>query len=109
MTYFFSNSLSTSWKCKRQNQLTKDRIDKFLDTYQFRQEEDRYSKRIGMERIAEEDYNLNISRYISTAVADEVVCLKEVNAKLIDAEKEIKAVNDKHNDFLRALGLPALP
>jgi type I restriction enzyme M protein len=51
-------------KGKRQNQLAPKHINKIIDTYQFRKEEDRYSKRIDMERIAEEGYNLNISRYI---------------------------------------------
>jgi type I restriction enzyme M protein len=41
---------------KRQNQLTDDHIAKIIDTYQFRKEEERYSKRISMERIAEEGF-----------------------------------------------------
>jgi type I restriction enzyme M protein len=46
-------------------------IAKIIDTYQFRKEEERYSKRVSMERITEEGYNLNISRYISTAVSEQ--------------------------------------
>ena len=63
----FINAAEHFVKGKRQNQLTDEHIAKIIDTYQFRKEEDRYSKRVGMERIAEEGYNLNISRYISTA------------------------------------------
>jgi type I restriction enzyme M protein len=56
---------STSRKANART-LTEEHIEKIVETYQFRKEEERYSKRIPMERIAEEGYNLNISRYIST-------------------------------------------
>jgi type I restriction enzyme M protein len=105
----FINAAEHFVKGKRQNQLTEEHIAKIIDTYQFRKEEDRYSKRIGMERIAEEGYNLNISRYISTATADEEIDLADVNAKLVEAEEKIKVATEKHNDFLRQLGLPLLP
>ncbi|KIC14317.1 N-6 DNA methylase, partial [Leisingera sp. ANG-Vp] len=48
-----------------------DHIGKIVSTYQFRKEEDRYSKRVSKECIADEGRNLNISRYISTAVPEE--------------------------------------
>lgn len=44
----YINAAADFVKGKRQNQLTDDHIAKFIDTYQFRKEEDRYSKRIGM-------------------------------------------------------------
>lgn len=62
-----------------------------------------------MERIAQEGYNLNISRYISTATADQEIDLAEVNAKLVEVEGKIKAAKDKHNAFLKELGQPLLP
>jgi type I restriction enzyme M protein len=105
----FINAAEHFVKGKRQNQLTEDHIAKIIDTYQFRKEEDRYSKRISMERIAEEGYNLNISRYISTAVADEEISLEAVNATLLEVEVKIKDSKDKHNGFLDQLGLPRLP
>src|SRR3982750_2782764 len=67
----FINASELFVKGKRQNQLTDEHIAKIIDTYQFRKEEDRYSKRVSMERIAGEGHNLNISRYISTATADQ--------------------------------------
>src|SRR5207253_10070074 len=63
----FINAAEHFVKGKRQNQLTDEHIAKIVDTYQHRREEDRYSKRVSMERITEEGYNLNISRYISTS------------------------------------------
>jgi type I restriction enzyme M protein len=62
-----------------------------------------------MERIKEEGYNLNISRYISTAVAEEEIDLGSVNTELVSLENEIKAATEKHNAFLKELGLPLLP
>ena len=105
----FINAAEHFEKGKRQNRLTEEHIAKIIDTYQFRKEEERYSKRVSMERIAEEGYNLNISRYISTATAEEEVELQAVNAELVTLEQEIESARDKHNAFLKELGLPDLP
>ena len=96
-------------KGKRQNRLTDEHIAKIIDTYQFRKEEDRYSKRVSMERIAEEGYNLNISRYISTAKSEVGIDLSAINAELVDLEKKIKEATKKHNEFLKELEQPLLP
>ncbi len=96
-------------KGKRQNQLAPKHIKKIIDTYQFRKEEDRYSKRIGMERIAEEGYNLNISRYISTAEQEVEVDLAATHDELTEIEKQIRGSTAKHNAFLKELGRPLLP
>ena len=96
-------------KGKRQNQLTDEHVAKIIATYQFRKEEERYSKRISMERIAEEGYNLNISRYISTAVGGEEIDLEETNAGLVEIEKAVQTATGKHDGFLKELGLPLLP
>lgn len=105
----FINAAEHFVKGKRQNQLTDDNIAKIIDTYRFRTEEDRYSKRIGMERIAEEGYNLNISRYISTAVGEEEIELSATQDELVEIEKRIRASTSKHNAFLKELGLSPLP
>jgi type I restriction enzyme M protein len=70
-------------KGKRQNQLSEENIAKILDTYQHRKEEPRYSRRVEMAEIIKNDFNLNISRYISTAVAEEEVNLQTLNAELV--------------------------
>lgn len=105
----FINASEHFVKGKRQNQLTDENIAKIIDTYRFRTEEDRYSKRIGMDRIAEEGYNLNISRYISTAVGEEEIELSATQNKLVEIEKQIRASTSKHNAFLKELGLSPLP
>ena len=96
-------------KGKRQNHLRPEDIEKILTTYQYREQEERYSRRVSMGEIETNNYNLNISRYISTAVSEEEIDLTEVNTNLLDLENTIEASRKKHNQFLEELGLPPLP
>ena len=105
----FINAAEHFVKGKRQNQLTQGHIDKIIKTYQFREEEARYSRRVGMAEIEKNDFNLNISRYISTAVGEAEIDLEKTNRELVEIEKTIAAARDKHNSFLKELGLSLLP
>ncbi|AUT62897.1 type I restriction-modification system subunit M [Paraburkholderia terrae] len=105
----FINAAEHFDKGKRQNQLRPEHIHRIIDTYQHRREEIRYSRRITMAEIEQNDFNLNISRYVSTAVAEEEVDLKLARRQLVSIEKEIVKAKDKHNVFLKELGLPLLP
>lgn len=105
----FINASEYFEKGKRQNQLSVEHIEKIISTYQFRKEEDQYSRRVGLKEIEKNDFNLNISRYISTAKADEAIDLEQVNAELVDLEKKILEAKKKHNGFLKELGLAELP
>lgn len=105
----FINAAEHYAKGKRQNQLTDDHIGKIIETCQFRKEEDQYSRRVGMERIAEEGYNLNISRYISTTAAEETIDLADTQEDLVEIETDIRLSTSRHNAFLRELGLSLLP
>ena len=105
----FINASEHFEKSKRQNQLLPEHIKKIVETYQFRKEEERYSRRVPMDKIRSHDYNLNISRYISTAVPEPKVDLQAVHADLVEVEKEIAEATVKHNEFLKELGLPLIP
>ena len=106
----FINAAEYFEKGKRQNQLTEEHIRKIVDTYQQRPlEVARYARRVDMDEIEKNDFNLNISRYVSTSVAEEEVVLASVHKQLVDIEKDIKQAKDKHNSFLKELGLPLLP
>ncbi|CAE6887099.1 HsdM N-terminal domain [Vibrio sp. B1ASS3] len=96
-------------KGKRQNKLRPEDIQKIVDTYRFRDQEERYSRRVSMEEIEKNDFNLNISRYVSTAKAEPKVNLEAEHQKLVNIEKDINEALDKHNSFLKELGLPPLP
>ena len=58
-----------------------------------------------MDEIVKNDYNLNISRYVSTAKPEPIIDLEEVHTKLVDVEERIKASREEHNSYLRELGL----
>ena len=62
-----------------------------------------------MAEIEKNDYNLNISRYVSTAKAAEEIDLQAVNIELVRLEKGIVEATQKHNEFLKELGLPVFP
>ncbi len=105
----FINAAEHFVKGKRQNQLTEAHIAKIIETYQFRKQEPRYSRRVGIEEIEQNDYNLNISRYISTAVGEAEIDLQVTHGELLEIEKAIAAARQKHNEFLKELGLDPLP
>ncbi len=105
----FINAAEHFIKGKRQNQLTEAHIAKIIETYQFRQEAPRYARRVAMAEIVKNDFNLNISRYISTAVDEAEIDLAATHAELVEIEKAIAAAKQKHNAFLIELGLNPLP
>jgi len=105
----FINASEHFEKGKRQNRLRQDDIDRIVSTYQFRTEEERYSRRVSMDEIEANGCNLNISRYISTATAEEEIDLIAVHTDLVNIEERIVKATSKHNEFLKELGLPPLP
>jgi type I restriction enzyme M protein len=105
----FINAAEHFVKGKRQNQLTDEHIAKIIKTYQFREQEPRYSRRVEMAEIEKNDFNLNISRYISTSVGEAEIDLAATHAELVQIEKDIAAAKQKHNAFLKELGLDLLP
>ncbi|WP_228527602.1 N-6 DNA methylase [Pararhodonellum marinum] len=107
----FINAAEHYEKGKRQNVLREGEgqepndIRKIVETYQFRKEEEQYSRRVSMEEIEKNDWNLNISRYVSTTQAEEIIDLEEVHNRLTDIDRRAKEAREKHNTFLRELGL----
>lgn len=96
---------------KRQNTLREGEngepndIQKIVETYQFRTEQERYSRRVSLDEIEKNGYNLNISRYVSTSEDEVQIDLKEVNNKLTSINEIIKSNTEKHNGYLKELGL----
>lgn len=105
----FINASECYEKGKRQNILLPEHIDRIVDTYQYRKEDDKkYSRCVSMPEIEKNDFNLNISRYVSTAFEEEAIDLKDVKQNLDRIEDDINKAKDKHNQFLKELGLPEL-
>jgi type I restriction enzyme M protein len=104
----FINAAEHFVKGKRQNQLSQEHIDKIIFAYQQRNDEPRYSRRVSMDEIEKNDYNLNITRYISTASAEEEIDLEATHRKLVEIDSTVSEAKAKHNAYLRELGLPEL-
>ena len=104
----FINASETYDKGKRQNTLGDDHFDTIIETYKYRNELPKYSRRVSMDEIANQGYNLNISRYVNTSVEEEKIDLREVNLKLLDINRSIAEATEKHNVFLKELGLPLI-
>ncbi|HET8941703.1 MAG TPA: type I restriction-modification system subunit M [Rudaea sp.] len=105
----FINAAEHFTKGKRQNQLSDKDIERIVSTYRDRTEHERYSRRVPMQEIIDNDYNLNISRYVSTAEAEKEIDLKSVHAELEAIESKIEEAKKRHNAFLVELGLAPLP
>jgi len=106
----FINAEKDFEKGKRQNHLTDEHIDTIIKTYKERPEKiERYARRVEMDEIEENDFNLNISRYVSTAEPEPEIDLADVHKQLTELEDAIAKAETKHNEYLKELGLPPLP
>ena len=70
--------------------------------------EGRYARRVPIAEIEENGYHLNISRYVSTAQAEEEIDLQAVHKELTTLEDQIAETTQRHNAFLQELDLPPL-
>jgi len=108
----FINAAEHYKQGKRQNTLREGEngepndIQKIVETYQYRPEHiERYARRVSMDEIERNGYNLNISRYVSPSEDEIQIDLTAVNHKLTSINESIKTNTDKHNEYLKALGL----
>jgi len=92
-------------KGKRQNYLRDKDVDKIVETYQFRKEEPRFSRLVSLAEIKENDYNLNITRYVNLSKEEEQIDLEAVTKQLKETDTKIEEARDKLNVFLKELGL----
>ncbi|MEM1013541.1 MAG: type I restriction-modification system subunit M [Planctomycetota bacterium] len=107
----FINAEKEFKKGKRQNSLCPTHIERIIATYRERPEDpiDRYARRVEMNEIEANDFNLNISRYVSTAEPEEQVDLAATHSTLVEIDKKILTAKATHNGFLEELGLEPLP
>lgn len=89
----FIDASSDFEKGKNQNKLTADNITKIIETYHEREHVDKYAHVASLEEIKENDYNLNIPRYVDTFEEEEVVPLSEVAQELTQVRAEIEATS----------------
>ncbi|MFV8373032.1 type I restriction-modification system subunit M [Flavobacterium sp. LB2P74] len=88
-----------------QNTLRQDDIDRIIDTYRERKVIDRYSHLATLQEIDDNEYNLNIPRYVNTFEEQDSVDIPLVSKKLKDLEKEMSATDEALIDFCRELNI----
>lgn len=94
-------------KEKNQNKLTDDNVNKIIDTYRQRKVEDKYSYLATLAEVKENDYNLNIPRYVDTFEEEEAVDLDKVTGELREIENIMKDTDKVIADFCKELGIKA--
>ncbi|AVP54385.1 type I restriction-modification system subunit M [Clostridium tetani] len=92
-------------KNKNQNNLTDENINKIIKTYKERKDVEKYAHLASIEEIRENDFNLNIPRYVDTFEEEEPIDLEEINKLLEQDNKEIAELEAEINEQLKILGV----
>ena len=90
-------------KDKNQNKLTSENIEKIVETYQKRKDVDKYAHVASIEEIEENDFNLNIPRYVDTFEEEEVVPLSEIVTNINETRSEIEKTTNELYSLLDEL------
>jgi len=90
-------------KGKNQNHLTDEHLEKIVSTYENKESIDKFSYVATLNEIRENDYNLNIPRYVDTFEEEEVVDLEHVRKEIQEVDQEIEKLDQEINQYLREL------
>lgn len=104
---FFIDASQHFEKVGNQNQLRPEDIERIVSTYRKRKSIDKFSYVAERAEIEENDYNLNIPRYVDTFEEEEPVDLAEVSEKLMALEKEIGETDKVIAGFCEELRIKA--
>ncbi len=92
-------------KGKNQNRLRPSDIDKIIETYAERKKEDKYSHLASLAEIKENDYNLNIPRYVDMFEEEEEIDLDAVVAEIRKIDDEAGELDEKIRQYTKELGI----
>ena len=92
-------------KEKKINIIGEEHINKIVKAYEDRVNIDKFSHVASMDEIKENDYNLNIPRYVDTFEEEEPIDLVAVSERIKDIDKEIAKLDEELAIYLRELGL----
>lgn len=92
-------------KGKNQNHLTDEDVEKIVETYKNRTEIEKYSHVATLEEIKENEYNLNIPRYVDTFEEEEPVDLEAVQKEIQEIDSEIAGLEKEIEGYLKELGV----
>ncbi|MDR4920284.1 type I restriction-modification system subunit M [Bacillus thuringiensis] len=92
-------------KGKNQNHLRDEDVEKIIETYTKRETVDKYSYAAILEEIRENDYNLNIPRYVDTFEEEEPVDVIAVQQRIKDIDDEISQIDEELERYFKELGV----
>lgn len=92
---------------KNQNQLTEDNIAKIIETYKARESVDKYAYLASFDEIKENDFNLNIPRYVDTFEEEAEIDLVAVRTERLELKAELESLETEMAGFLKELGYGA--
>ena len=90
---------------KNQNALLDDHMKKILETFRARQSADKYAYVASLAEIAENDFNLNIPRYVDTFEEEEEIDVAAVEKEIEQLEAELVEVRARMKQYLKELGV----
>lgn len=92
-------------KVANQNVLRDEDIEKIISTYKARTTQEKYSYLATLQEIKDNDYNLNIPRYVDTFEEEEAIDLEAVASELASLDEEIKTTDSNIADFCKQLNI----
>lgn len=92
-------------KQKNQNKLLPEHLDKIIDAFTQRENIDKYAKVATLQEVKDNDYNLNIPRYVDTFEAEDEIDLNAIAQQLKDLEQQSQKTDEVIAEFCRELGI----
>ncbi|GGH68675.1 type I restriction-modification system subunit M [Paenibacillus silvae] len=103
----FINGAQGYQEGKNQNTLREQDIEKIVSAYDTWQDVEKYARVVSLDDVRQNDYNLNIARYIDSAEVEEEIEVEEAIAALQQLEIERKEIEARMYGFLKELGYNA--
>jgi type I restriction enzyme M protein len=88
---------------KNQNRLRKKDIEKMVSAFEGYRDIEKYARVVDIKELEENEFNLNVRRYVENGDEEEVVDVKAVWSELKEIEKEREVVDKKVEDYLKEL------
>jgi type I restriction enzyme M protein len=101
----FINSTRNFQKMPRQNKLREEDIEKIVATYNSRDDHNNFSRKVSLEEIKDNDYNLNITRYVDNFEKRPRIDIDSVTKKIQSTDSDIKDIDGKISQFCNELGI----
>ncbi|MBL7071047.1 MAG: type I restriction-modification system subunit M [Candidatus Omnitrophica bacterium] len=100
---FFVYGANDYLEGKKQNKLRREDVEKIVSAFRGHKEIEKYSRAVSLTEIQENDYNLNITRYIDVTEEEEKIDIQKTIDDLKEAKKEYRRFEGKVLDFLKEL------